>query len=159
MSTLVILYTNLLFNRAYFINAHYLRLLPVISMWSAFLKYNGNIEGILFLNLSGGEGRAGMATLTLMDETSSGLSPAQLVAISKHAQTALPSYARPRFIRVRKELDLTSTFKQQKMSLVREAFDITKVTDPLYFLNPATQTYMPLDQVMYIQIMSGNIPL
>ena len=100
-----------------------------------------------------------MATLTLMDEKASRLSPTQLAAISKHAQTALPSYARPRFIRVRKELDLTSTFKQQKMILVREAFDVTKITDPVYFLNPSTQTYTPLDQIMFVQIMSGKVPL
>ena len=100
-----------------------------------------------------------MATLTLMDETATGLTPAQLVAVSKHAQEALPSYARPRFIRVKKELDLTSTFKQQKMSLVKEGFDITKMTDPVYFLNSATQTYMPLDHIMYVQIMAGKIPM
>ena len=100
-----------------------------------------------------------MATLTLMDEHSVILTPSQLEAISKHAQEALPSYARPRFIRVRKELELTSTFKQQKMALVREGFDLAKVSDPLYFLNPATQTYLPLDQVMYVQIMAGKVPL
>ena len=108
---------------------------------------------------SGGDGRAGMAAITLIDETATTLTPVQLAAISKHAQQALPSYARPRFIRVKKELDLTSTFKQQKMSLVTEGFDITKVTDPVYFLNPATKTYMPLDYVMFVELMAGKIPL
>lgn len=100
-----------------------------------------------------------MAALHLNDQTLSTLTPEMCTALSKHVKEVLPVYARPRFLRIQKELDMTSTFKQQKTSLVREAFDVTQVADPIFYLNPGTQSYLPLDHVVYSQIMAGKVPL
>ena len=45
----------------------------------------------------------------------------------------LPEYAQPLFLRIKKELDVTGTFKQRKMDLVKEGFDPSRITDDLYF--------------------------
>ena len=108
---------------------------------------------------SGGDGRTGMVSLHLSDNDTSFLNQSQLDEISKHVNKLLPFYARPRFLRVQKEFSMTSTFKQQKMSLVQEGFNIVKVTDPIYFYNPATQDYKLLDYVTYLQIMANKVPL
>lgn len=100
-----------------------------------------------------------MASLILSDEGTRSLSQTQLDAISKHVNELLPFYARPRFIRLQKEFDMTSTFKQQKIALVQDGFDVIKVTDPIYFYNSATQDYKLLDYVTYLQIMAGKVPL
>ena len=100
-----------------------------------------------------------MASLSLSDGGVHSLSQAQLDAISKHVNEVLPFYARPRFIRVQKEFSMTSTFKQQKMMLVQEGFNVIKVTDPMYFYKSATQDYKPLDYTTYLQIMAGKVPL
>ena len=100
-----------------------------------------------------------MASLSLFNNTDTGFTEQQLDALSNHVNGILPFYARPRFLRVQKEFSMTSTFKQQKMMLVQEGFDISRVTDPVYFYNPSTQTYKPLDQTMFLQIMTGKVPL
>ncbi|KAL1007624.1 hypothetical protein UPYG_G00089220 [Umbra pygmaea] len=65
-----------------------------------------NVYGV---KVPGHEGRIGMAALKLkenMDFDSK--------ATYEHVRTSLPSYARPRFIRLQKSLDVTGTFKQMK---------------------------------------------
>ena len=98
-----------------------------------------------------------MVSLHLNNPSLLALSPAMLTAMSNHVNKQLPAYARPRFIRVQKEMQMTSTFKQQKTHLVREGFDVTKIQDPLYYLNVRSKTYEPLDQSVYSSIMSGKI--
>lgn len=100
-----------------------------------------------------------MASLHLTDQSVTALTPVMLAALSHHVNTVLPVYARPRFIRVQKELQMTSTYKQQKTDLVREGFDVEKIQDPLYYLNLSTKTYLPLDQTVYSRIMAGKVPL
>ena len=40
------------------------------------------------------------------------------------------------FLRIRKDIDVTTTFKQKKVDLVKEGFDPDRITDPLYFNDP-----------------------
>ena len=112
---------------------------------------------IVFFLCPGTDGRAGMVSLHLNNPSLLALSPAMLTAMSNHVNKQLPAYARPRFIRVQKEMQMTSTFKQQKTHLVREGFDVMKIQDPLYYLNVRSKTYEPLDQSVYSSIMSGKI--
>ncbi|XP_060586557.1 long-chain fatty acid transport protein 2-like isoform X2 [Ruditapes philippinarum] len=118
--------------------------------------HDANVYGVL---VPGTDGRAGMAALHLNDQSLATLTPSMITSLSKHVKEVLPTYARPKFIRVQKELIMTSTFKQQKVSLVREGYDVTNVTDPIFYLNPATQSYLPLDYVVFTQIMAGKVPL
>ncbi|KAL4227252.1 hypothetical protein ACF0H5_012698 [Mactra antiquata] len=115
---------------------------------------DANVYGVL---IPGTEGRAGMAALHLTDSNIGTLSPAMIASLSKHVRTVLPSYARPRFIRIQKQFDMTSTFKQQKTILVREGFDMNVISDPIFYLDISTYFYRPLDHEIYKQIMAGNI--
>lgn len=114
------------------------------------------VYGVL---VPGTDGRAGMAALHLNDPGLPTLMPSMLTTLSQHVRQTLPVYARPRFIRIQKELSMTSTFKQQKTVLVQEGFDVTSINDPLFYWNSGTQSYMPLDYTVYTQIMAGKVPL
>lgn len=49
---------------------------------------------------------------------------------------SLPPYARPLFIRVLSEVPMTTTFKLKKRDLQIDGYDINKIKDPIYFLQP-----------------------
>ena len=76
------------------------------------------------------DGRAGMVALVI-DPATFDLAVAHRF-ISEH----LPSYARPLFLRIRGEIEVTATFKQKKFDLVREAFDPGETSDAIYFNDP-----------------------
>jgi len=61
----------------------------------------------------------------------------------------LPSYAVPVFVRYLPSLDLTGTFKLQKVQLRTEGCDPAKVKDPLFVLDKSTGKYIPLTAEMY----------
>jgi fatty-acyl-CoA synthase len=46
-----------------------------------------------------------------------------LAGFRKHLASCLPSYARPVFLRIRGQVDLTGTFKYSKTELVRQGYD------------------------------------
>ena len=45
-----------------------------------------------------------------------------LQALHAHLRTHLPDYARPMFLRIQEEIDVTGTFKQKKVDLVKDGF-------------------------------------
>ena len=79
-----------------------------------------------------------------------------LVAFRKEAE-ALPSYARPRFVRVLSALDVTGTFKVQKNQLKQDGADPTKVSDPLYVL--IDDAYVPLTAERWAAVGRGEVRL
>ena len=94
------------------------------------------------LTSTGHDGRAGMAALTLRNGKKP--TPQQLKQIYKLCEVDLPTYARPLFLRLLPEAVLTATFKQRKVELVEEGYDLTKVKDDLYYLDVRGGTYSPL---------------
>jgi fatty-acyl-CoA synthase len=62
-------------------------------------------------------------------------------------------------IRICSELDATETFKQKKQELMREGFDPHLVTDPLFFREPKSGAYRPVDDGAYARILDGSIRL
>ncbi|MCB1488966.1 MAG: AMP-binding protein, partial [Bauldia sp.] len=100
----------------------------------------------------GAEGRAGMAALKVDD----GFDPATLHA---HLETQLPGYARPIFLRITDELEMTETFKPKTFGLASEGFDPGVIADPLYFDDPRESTYARLDQDLFAAIADGRIRL
>lgn len=56
-------------------------------------------------------------------------------------------------------LDVTETFKQQKVKLVREGFNPGVTQDPLYFLDVFQKDYVILTASLYQDIVSGKISL
>ncbi len=110
---------------------------------------DANVYGVA---VSGRDGRAGMAAITCKG-------PCDLAVLYAHLSKDLPDYARPVFVRVQSELDVTSTFKQKKVDLVREGFDPATIKDPIYFNDPAAKAFVRIDAALYQRIESGDIRL
>ncbi|WP_034492613.1 long-chain-acyl-CoA synthetase [Afifella pfennigii] len=117
----------------------------------ALTVYPGVKEANVFgVAIPGTEGRAGMVALVVEDDF-------DLAGFHNHVSRQLPRYARPIFLRVQQALDITGTFKQRKVDLVREGFDPDQIHDPLYVLHPDKEAYVPLDQGLYEAIVSGQM--
>jgi citronellyl-CoA synthetase len=97
-----------------------------------------NVYGV---EVPGADGRAGMATVALRE----GISALDTDAFSAYVREELPVYARPVFVRVRTDIDVTGTFKMVKGELRQEGYDLDRITDPLYVLKPGSDRYEPLD--------------
>jgi fatty-acyl-CoA synthase len=110
---------------------------------------DANVYGVTVV---GRDGRAGMAAIVCHGE-------GDLVALHAHLARNLPDYARPLFLRIRGKLDVTSTFKQTKVDLVREGFNPAATRDPIYFNDPQSQGFVRLDADLYRRIESGEIRL
>uniref|UniRef100_A0A8C9WWC8 long-chain-fatty-acid--CoA ligase n=1 Tax=Sander lucioperca TaxID=283035 RepID=A0A8C9WWC8_SANLU len=108
-----------------------------------------NVYGV---QVPGHEGRIGMAAVTVKEGAQFDGS-----RIYHHVVNYLPSYARPRFIRI--QVQVTGTFKQMKVKLVEESFDPGRIQDPLYILDDKEKSYIPLRSQVYSSIISGNIKL
>lgn len=100
-----------------------------------------------------------MAALHLNDQSLTDITEEMRQSLSKYVFKVLPVYARPRFIRIQKELAMTSTHKQQKTSLVKEGFNVTSITDPIYYLHLESESYLPLDSSTYAKIMNKSVAL
>jgi fatty-acyl-CoA synthase len=107
-----------------------------------------NVYGV---RVPGQEGRAGMAAIVCQ--------ACDLPALHAHLREALPDYARPLFLRIRKTIDLTTTFKQKKIDLVAQGFDPERIPDPLYFNDAQSGMFVPLDPTLYNRIVTGQVRL
>ena len=65
-------------------------------------------------------------------------------------------YAVPLFVRIQREMKITSTFKQMKVDLVKEGFDPSKINDAIYYQDATQKTFVPLDTMTYQHILTGN---
>ncbi|XP_054469161.1 long-chain fatty acid transport protein 2 [Anoplopoma fimbria] len=110
-----------------------------------------NIYGV---TIPGYEGRAGMAAVVFKQDHK--LDGRKLY---NHLIKSLPAYAWPWFLRVQTSLDVTETFKQQKVKLVQEGFNPEVAKDLLYFLDVSQKDYIPLTASLYHDIVSGKIHL
>jgi fatty-acyl-CoA synthase len=105
------------------------------------------VYGVAIPNI---DGRAGMAALVLDNEL-------DLAALRADLMSRLPGYARPLFLRVRNEMELTSTFKYTKTDLVRQGYDPSLTDEAVYFNHPEHQAFVRLDKVLCERIESGQI--
>ncbi len=110
---------------------------------------DANVYGVA---VPGRDGRAGMAALVVQGDL-------DLVALQAHISASLPDYARPIFLRIQREIEVTGTFKQKKVDLVQEGFDPSVVHDEIWFANPETRRFERLDPALYRRIVSGDIRL
>jgi acyl-CoA synthetase (AMP-forming)/AMP-acid ligase II len=102
---------------------------------------DANVFGV---KVPGTEGRCGMVAFKLLDGAV--FDPKGLAAfVMEH----LPSYARPYFVRLRQELDVTNSFKRVKKHLQADGFDPAVITDALFFLHPQENEYVPLTPELY----------
>jgi fatty-acyl-CoA synthase len=82
-----------------------------------------------------------------------------LAALRQHLADRLPSYARPVFLRIREDVELTGTFKYSKGDLASQGYDPAASTDPIYFNHPESQAFQSLDADLYQRIQKGEIRL
>jgi fatty-acyl-CoA synthase len=108
---------------------------------------HANVYGV---TIPATEGRAGMATLVTEDEL-------DLALFRQHLMSRLPPYARPLFLRIRKNMDLTGTFKYSKTDLVRQGFDPVASEDAVYFDDLESGVFTRLDQELYDRIQMGRV--
>jgi fatty-acyl-CoA synthase len=106
-----------------------------------------NIYGV---PIKGTDGRAGMAAL-VTNETF------DLDALSRLVEDELASYARPIFVRLLPQMEITGTFKHRKVDLVKEGFDPVKLEDRLFFRDPEKGQYVPLDSSAFERIEAGQV--
>ena len=106
-----------------------------------------NVYGV---EVPGADGRAGMAAICL-----SAGAELDLGGFAQYVERELPAYARPVFLRIQKDFDLTGTFKLVKGDLKREAYSIDQFTDPVYVMKPRTKDYVPLDAEYLQTIRNG----
>jgi fatty-acyl-CoA synthase len=104
-----------------------------------------NVYGVLIPNNQ--DGRAPCAAITPVDNDIKNIDMAKLIV---HLKKHLPSYAVPLFLRIAPQMEMTATLKQTKGSLRTEGVDISKVKDPLFYLEG--DKYVPLSKEVYAKI-------
>jgi len=118
---------------------------------TALTACRGVIDGVVYgLTVPGADGRAGTAALQVNGEF-------DLAAFRAEVAIRLPPYARPLFLRIVSTLEATATFKPRKQDLVQAGFDPARVGDPLYFDDPRSQRYVPLDAALFAAISKGEL--
>src|SRR6202167_3704212 len=108
---------------------------------------HANVYGV---TIPATEGRAGMAALVTEDEFG-------LAEFRQHLMSHLPPYARPLFLRIRKNMDLTGTFKYSKTDLVNQGFNPVACRDAVYFDDLQSGAFIRLDRELYDRIQKGGI--
>jgi fatty-acyl-CoA synthase len=100
--------------------------------------------------IPGTDGRAGMAAIVadaVLD----------LASLRSHLAEHLPDYARPMFLRIRRGLPVTATFKHTKQSLVRDGYDPSSTSDAIYFDDRDRGAFVPLDEPLYRRVQRGAL--
>jgi solute carrier family 27 fatty acid transporter 1/4 len=106
---------------------------------------------VVGVEVPGAEGRAGMAIIADPNNT------LDLDALAEGIAKALPSYARPLFIRVVEKIETTGTYKLKKVDYQKVGYDINKTDDKIYLLSGGK--YVPLTQQLFENIMTRNLKL
>ncbi|XP_076584824.1 long-chain fatty acid transport protein 1-like [Chaetodon auriga] len=105
------------------------------------------------VSVPGAEGKAGMAAVA---HTGGQFDlDAFLIAVQK----ALPSYARPIFLRLMPSVDTTGTFKIQKTRLQREGYKPQDSSEKIYFLDSRAGRYEAVTDELYSAIMEERVCL
>jgi fatty-acyl-CoA synthase len=113
----------------------------------------GVVEAVVYgVIVPGAEGRAGMAAIVAGQDF-------DLSVFRQHLAERLPEYARPLFLRIRRELETTATFKPKKQDLSREGYDPTGLADAVYLYDRRPKTFVKLDSILYERIKTGTLRL
>ncbi|XP_004687865.1 PREDICTED: very long-chain acyl-CoA synthetase [Condylura cristata] len=110
-----------------------------------------NVYGV---PVPGHEGRIGMASIKMKEN-----SEFDGKKLFKHVADYLPTYARPRFLRIQDIIEITGTFKHRKVTLVEEGFNPAVIKDALYFLDDKAEMYVPLTEDIYNAIKDKTLKL
>ncbi len=108
---------------------------------------HANVYGV---RIPGTEGRIGMAALVTDGEIDLG-------ALRQHLASRLPAYARPAFLRLGDDAEITGTFKYSKTELALQGYDPGLTSDVIYFDDTASQSFQRLDKNLHDRIQAGEI--
>lgn len=108
-----------------------------------------NVYGVA---IPGMDGRAPCAAMVFGPDL-------DLTALAAHCKANLPSYAIPLFIRSLPEIEITGTFKHQKVALRNEGVNPLKIQDKLFILDSQAGTYKPLTAETYESLATGKSKL
>ena len=135
--------------------------IEVESVISSVLEQTDSV--VYGVDVPGVEGKAGMAAIV------EDAAKFDLDRFLMKLKAELPSYAIPLFVRLVSSLDITGTgedseleqkteisgtFKIRKLDLVREGYNPSLVSDPLYFYNSSSDGYTRLDSCVYEDIVT-----
>jgi fatty-acyl-CoA synthase len=119
----------------------------------AMCAFPGIHQAIVYgVTVPGADGQAGMATLVSGDEL-------DLAGFRTHLTNRLPEYAIPVFLRIRREVETTATFKPLKNILQRDSYDPAASGDAVYFHHKERRAYVRLDKELYDRIQLGHVRL
>jgi fatty-acyl-CoA synthase len=106
-----------------------------------------NVYGVSMPNT---DGRAGMAALVVDGRF-------DLAQLRLHLAERLPDYARPLFLRILPEMEVTATFKHKKSDLARAGYDPSATDDAIYFNDAERGAFVRLEQTLFRRIQSGKL--
>ncbi len=114
--------------------------------------FHGVKEAVVYgVTVPGTEGRAGMVALVADPRI-------DLHQLRLHIAEQLPPYAQPLFLRICERIEMTATFKQRKMELIRDGFD-PRAPGGVYFNDPGQRAYVRLDGALFDRIVNGKVRL
>ena len=119
----------------------------------AFAGFDGILEANVYgVSIPGSDGKAGMAALSTDKDIN-------LDNLYQSLSSSLPSYAQPLVLRIKKEIEITGTFKHRKVELVKEGYNPKEIKEQMYFCDHKTQTYLPLDEELFEKIQNKELKL
>ncbi|MCZ6869154.1 MAG: long-chain-acyl-CoA synthetase [Gammaproteobacteria bacterium] len=107
-----------------------------------------NVYGV---EIPGADGRAGMAALLLEDGEA-----LDLQSVSEHVKQGLPHYARPVFLRILEDMQVTGTFKLVKSDLRAQAYHLDQVDGAVYVMKSREDHFTELTQALYDDIVAAR---
>lgn len=118
------------------------------------IKFFGPIEDacVYGVKIPGHEGRCGMAALRFMEGETM-----DWKRFLSYINSRMPEHARPIFIRVCKHLDHIDSLEEIKRQLQQEAFDISRIGDPIFLWHPQKEAYISMTQDIYNDIIAGKL--
>ncbi len=99
-----------------------------------------------------GDGRAGMVAII----ANVSVDQFDFKKFAEMLQTALPSFAVPKFIRMKTNLEYTATHKIKKFESKKEGFNPVEIEDPIYVLLSGESEYQLLTKDIYTDIMENK---
>lgn len=78
--------------------------------------------------------------------------------LAKKIKKSLPYFAHPVFVRILPEIEMTGTFKLKKMDLQKEGYDVTKISDPIYYMQK-NGSYKLMTKEIFEKIVTGKCDL
>ncbi len=117
------------------------------------INHHADIEysNVYGVTVPGCDGRAGMAAIKLKDEAF------DLESFAQSLDQQLPVYARPLFIRLLIEMEVTGTFKLKKGALKEEGFNPSQVSEQLLMRTPGGQGFEALTDQLYQQVQGQQL--